>query len=129
VLFAIFRTANSYQHINEIGYFYIRNNKKSAINSWMDLKKRNKIIKSFILNVQFLYEKTKDLYLDKLYCVYRIKHYFTSYKQLFSNLNNPEYNYIKKTIDKILNLNFLSIHDKLSLTKIELFALNMRNIN
>ena len=129
VLFAIFRTANSYQHINEIGYFYIRNNKKSTINSWMDLKKRNEIIKSFLLNVQFLYEKTKDFYLDKLYCVYRIKNYFTIYKQLFSNLNNPEYNYLKRIIDKILNLNFLSIHDKLILTKIELFALNMRNIN
>ena len=120
--------ANSYQYINTIGYFYIRNNEKSTINSWSDSKKRKKIIHSFLLVVQFLFEKTSDTYLDKLYCIYRIQNYFKKYKQLFINLNYSQYYYIKKIIDKILNLNYLSIQDKLSLTKIELFILNMKNI-
>ena len=126
VLFAIFQIANSYQYINTIGYFYIRNNEKSTINSWKDPKKREKIIKSFLINVKFLFEKTKDTYLDKLYCIYRIQNYFKSYKQLFINLNNSDYYYLKNIIDKMINLKYLPIQDKLSLTKIELFVLNMK---
>ena len=126
VLFAIFKMANSYQYINTIGYFYIRNNRKSTINSWSDPKKRKKIIRSFLLNVKFLFEKTKDTYLDKLYCIFRIQNYFKKYKNLFINLNNSEYYYIKNIIDKLINLNYLPIQDKLILTKIELFILNMK---
>ena len=72
--------ANSYLHINAIGYFYISNNKNSTINFWRNPKKRNEIVNSFLLNVQFLYEKTKNSYLDKLYCIFKIKHYFNNYK-------------------------------------------------
>ena len=129
ILFAIFQMANSYQYINTIGYFYTRNKVQSTINSWKDQKKRNEILNSFFINVQFLYEKTKDKYLDKLYCIYRIQNCFKRYKDLFINLNDKEYFYIKGIIDKILNLNYLSIQDKLSLTKIELFILNMKSTN
>ena len=129
VLFAIFKMANSYQYINTIGYFYIRNNEKSTINSWSNPKKRKEIIRSFLLNVKFLFEKTNNTYLDKLYCIFRIQSYFKNYKKLFINLNNSDYYYIKNIIDKMINLKYLPIQDKLSLTKIELFILNMKNIN
>ena len=127
VLFSIFQMANSYQHINTIGYFYIGNNPNSTINSYNDKTKKKKIINSFFLNIQFLFEKTKNTYFDKMYCIFRIKSYFNKFKNLFLNLNNKEYYYIKSIIDKILNLNYLSIQDKLILTKIELFILNMKN--
>ena len=129
LLFSIFQIANSYQHINAIGYFYIENNEKSTHNSWKNPKKRNRIIDSFILNIQFLYEKTIDTYLDHLYCIFRIKNYFKHYKSLFINLNNSQYYKIKNLIDKIFNLNYLSIEDKLNLKKMELFILNMKNNN
>ena len=129
LLFSIFQIANSYQHINTIGYFYIENNEKSTHNSWRNSKKRNKIIDSFLLNIQFLYEKTIDTYLDNLYCIFRIKNYFKHYKSLFINLNNSQYYKIKNLIDKIFNLNYLSIQDKLNLKKMELFILNMKNNN
>ena len=126
ILFALFQVANSYHHINEIGYFYIRNNKNSTVNSWENPKKKTEIIKSLFLNIQFLYEKTKDTYLDKYFCIFKIQHYFKIYNQLFYNLNNKEYYYIKNIIDKILNLDYLSNKDKLILSGIELFLLNLK---
>ena len=126
ILFALFQMANSYQYINEIGYFYIRNNNNSTINSWKDQKNRNKIINSLFLNIQFLYEKTNNTYLDKCFCIFKIQNYFKIYNRLFFNLNNNEYNYIKNIIEKILNLNYISKEDKLILNKIELFLLNIK---
>ena len=126
ILYSLFQMANSYQYINEIGYFYIRNNNNSTINSWKKPQKRNEIISSLFINIQFLYEKTSDTYLDKKFCIYKIQKYFKIYNILFINLNNNEYYYIKNIIDKILKLNYISAQDKLILTKIELFILNMK---
>ena len=128
ILFSLFQIANSYQYINEIGYFYIRNNKNSTVNSWENPKIKTELVKSLFLNVQFLYEKTKDTYLDKYFCIFKIQHYFKIYKNLFYNLGNEEYYYIKNIIDKILNLDYLSFKDKLILNSIELFILNMKTI-
>lgn len=63
ILYSLFQMANSYQYINEIGYFYIRNNNNSTINSWKKPQKRNEIINSLFINILFLYEKTNDTYL------------------------------------------------------------------
>ena len=126
ILYALFQMANSYQYINEIGYFYIRNNNNSTINSWNNPKKRNEIINSLFLNIQFLCEKSNDTYLDKKYCIFRIQNYFKLHNTFFIKLNNKEYYYIKKIIEKILNLNYISLEDKIILTKIELFILNMK---
>ena len=123
VLFSIFHFANSYQHIKAIGYFYNGNNPKSIQNSWRDPNNRNRIIDSFLLNIQFLYEKTKDSYLDKLYCIFRIQNLFKRYKDLFINLNNFQYYNIKNLIHKIFNLNYISMQDRLDLRKMELFIL------
>ena len=128
ILYSLFQMANSYQYINEIGYFYIRNNNNSTINSWKKPQKRHEIINSLFINIQFLYEKTNDTYLDKKFCIYKIQQYFKIYNTLLIKLNNNEYYYIKNIIDKILNLNYISAQDKLMLTKIELFILNMKEI-
>ena len=126
ILYALFQMANSYQYINEIGYFYIRNNNNSTINSWKNPKKRNEIINSLFLNIQFLYEKSNDTYLDKKFCIFKIQNYFKLYNTFFIKLNNEQYYYIKNIIEKILNLNYIPVEDKLILTKIELFILNMK---
>ena len=128
ILYSLFQMANSYQYINEIGYFYIRNNNNSTINSWKKPQKRHEIINSLFINIQFLYEKTNDTYLDKKFYIYKIQQYFKIYNTLLIKLNNNEYYYIKNIIDKILNLNYISAQDKLMLTKIELFILNMKEI-
>ena len=118
--------ANSSYYINEIGHFYIRNNNNSTINSWKKPQKRNEIINSLFINIQFLYEKTNDTYLDKKFYIYKIQQYFKIYNTLLIKLNNNEYYYIKNIIDKILKLNYISAQDKLIITKIELFILNMK---
>ena len=107
ILFALFQIANTYQYINEIGYFYIRNNNNSTINSWKNPKKRNEIINSLLLNIQFLYEKTNDTYLDKKFCIFKIQNYFKIYNTLFIKLNDTEYYYIKNITEKIINLNYI----------------------
>ena len=113
--------ANSYHHIDTVGYFYIENKETSTHNSWRNSKKKNKIIDSFFLNVRFFCEKSNDTYLDKLYCIHKIKNYFKRFNNLFINLNNSQYYYIKSIIDKIVNLNYISKEDKIFLSKIELF--------
>ena len=90
ILFAIFQMANSYHYINEIGYYYIRNNKNSTINSWYNEKIKSGIIHSLFLNIKFLYEKTNDTYLDKYFCIFKIQNYFKMY-----NNDKNEYNMIK----------------------------------
>ncbi len=83
ILFSLFQMANSYQFINEIGYYYIRNNKNSASNSWNEKNKKNEIISSLFTNIEFLYEKTNNTYLDKYFCIFKIQHYFRIYNQLY----------------------------------------------
>ncbi len=126
ILFSLFQMANSYQFINEIGYYYIRNNKNSASNSWNEKNKKNEIISSLFTNIEFLYEKTNNTYLDKYFCIFKIQHYFRIYNQLFKNLNDRQFYYIKKIIDKIINLNYISINDRLNLTLIEILILNKK---
>ena len=126
ILFAIFQVANSYHYINEIGYYYIRNNKNSTQNSWNDAKLKTSIINSLLLSVQFFYEKSRDAYLDKYYCIFKIQQYFKRFNKIFINLNNEEYNYIKSIIDKLLNFKYISNNDKLKISLIELFILNMK---
>ena len=76
ILFAIFQMANSNHYINEIGYYYIINNKNSTINSWHNEKIKSRIIHNLFLNIKFLYEKTNHIYLDKYFYIFKIQNYF-----------------------------------------------------
>ena len=126
ILFSLFQIANSYQYINEIGYYYKNNNEDSISNTWDNPTKKNEIIISIITNIEFLYKKTNDTYLDKCYCIFKIQHYFKIFNKLFIKIRNQEYNSIKNIIDKILNLEYIPLKDKLILTQIEIFILNMK---
>ena len=50
LLFSLFRMADSYQYINEIGYYYIRNNNDSITNSWKNPKLSNSVIHGIFVN-------------------------------------------------------------------------------
>ena len=126
LLFSIFQCANSYQYINEIGYYYFKTNKNSTTNSWNVLSKRNEIIDSLFLNIQFLYIRTNDTYLDKCFCIYVIRRYFQIYNKLFYYLSNQQYYYIINIINKLLNLNYLPVKEKLNLIEIEMSISNMK---
>ena len=126
ILFAIFQVANSYHYINEIGYFYFRNNINSTQNSWNNPKLKEIVINGLLLNLQFFYEKTKDTYLDKYYSIFKIEQYFKKFIKLFNNLNNEQNNYIINIIDKLLNLNYISNTEKLKIFKIKILILNKK---
>ena len=126
ILFSLFQKANSYQYINEIGYYYIKTNKNSTTKSWNIPNKRNEIINSLFTNIEFLYNKTNDTYLDKCFCIYVVHFYFRHYQKLFNNLSNNEYYFFKNITDKLLNLNYIPENEKLGLALLEMSLLNVK---
>ena len=75
LLFSIFQCANSYQFIDEIGYYYFLN-KDSISKSRYDSRKINKIIYSCFTNIRFLFERTENSYLDKYFCIFKIEQFY-----------------------------------------------------
>ena len=49
LLFSLFRVADSYQYINETGYFYFANHNDSITNSWNNPDLSNSIIKGLLI--------------------------------------------------------------------------------
>ena len=127
VLFSLFQIANNFQHINEVGYYYIRTYLNSISKIWKNETKFNEIIHGLFTNINFLYEKTKDTYLDKYFCIFKINYYFKRFNNLFRNINNKEINYIKNILTKIKNSKYIKLSDKLNILKFELLITN--NIN
>ena len=85
LLFSLFRMANSYQYINETGYFYISDHNDSITNSWRSSKFDRIIIHSLFINIKFLYDKSGNSYLDKLFCIYKLQQTFKRYIICFLN--------------------------------------------
>ena len=83
LLFSLFQMADSYQYINEIGYFYIRNNNDSITNTWKDKKKANSIIHGIFTNIKFFYEKTGNNYLAKYFCLFKLQQAYKRYRKYF----------------------------------------------
>ena len=56
----MFKIANSFQYIDELGYYYILlHNDSITKTKYDDTNNANQIIYSIFLNIKFLYEKTK----------------------------------------------------------------------
>lgn len=73
----IFKNANSYKYIDEVGYYYLyRANKNSASNCWKNYMRSNVIVHSLFTNIKFLYEKTGNTYLDKYFFIFKVQHYY-----------------------------------------------------
>ena len=120
VLFSLFQIANSFQHINEVGYYYISTYKNSLTKLWKNATKSNEIIHGLFTNINFLYEKTNNTFLDKYFCIYKINIYFQRFNNLFQYINNTEKIYIKNILSKIMKSNYISLKDKLNILKIEI---------
>ena len=127
VLFSLFQIANTFQHINEIGYYYIETHKNSLSKLWKNVTKSNEIIHGLFTNINFLYEKTNNTYLDKYFCIFKINDYFKKFINLFKYLNNTEKSYIKKILTKILKSNYISFKDKLNVLKLKILITQQCN--
>ena len=82
LLYTIFKMAKTYQFIESFGYYYFGANLDSISNTWDNQEKSNEIIYSFLTNVKFLYEKSKNTFLDKYFCVFKVKQSFRRYKYI-----------------------------------------------
>jgi glycosyltransferase involved in cell wall biosynthesis len=124
LLFSLFQMADSYQYINEIGYFYIRNNNHSITNTWKDKKKANSIIHGIFTNIKFFYEKTGNNYLAKYFCLFKLQQAYKRY--IISFISSPkEYKFMMNVFQLLLNSLYISKNDKIAITNIEINLLNL----
>ena len=111
LLFSLFRNADSYQFINDIGYFYVRSNKDSISNNWKNPENCQLIIHSIFSNIMFIYTKSSETHLDKLFCIFKLQQSFKRYKICFEKAQR-EYKFIEKTLKLLQNSSFISKKDK-----------------
>ena len=112
LLYSLFRISTSYQYINEIGYFYISDHNDSISNSWNSSKFDSIIIHGLFTNIKFLYDKSGNSYLDKLFCIYKLKQTFKRYSICFSNAKR-EYAFINDILKRLLFSVYISKEDKI----------------
>ena len=112
LLFSLFRMADSYQYINEIGYYYIRNNNDSITNSWKNPKLSNSVIHGIFVNIKFLYEKSVNSVLGKYYCLFKLQQSFKRYLLCFKEAKK-EYSFIKNVLKLLLKSRYILKNDKL----------------
>jgi len=123
ILFSLLRNANSFKFIDEIGYYYVNSNKNSASNSWRNNKKSNEILHGLFTNIKFFYEKANNTYLDKYFCIYKIKDYYKICNRLFKFLSDKELAFILKILNKLVDSDYISIEDKSSIIIIKTLIL------
>ncbi len=128
LLFSLFKMANSYQYINETGYFYISDHNDSITNSWRSSRFDSIITHGLFTNIKFLYDKSGNSYLDKLFCVYKLQQTFKRYIICFSNAKK-EYIFIKHILNKLLFSPYISKEDKIIISLIERSIYNLFGFN
>ena len=87
ILFSLFRNSNSFQYIDELGYYYFIQNNDSITNTRYEQKKAIKIIYSIFTNIEFLYDYTKHNYFDKRFCIFKLIQAYGRYKMNLEQMN------------------------------------------
>ena len=125
ILFSLLRNANSYKYIDEIGYYYYyASNKDSASRFWKKFEKSNEIFHGLFANIKFLYERTDNSYLDKYFCIFKLKKDFMLANKLFKYLNGKELVFIIKILNKLISSDYILIGDKLVIITIKTLTYN-----
>ena len=117
-LFSILRNSDSYQYINDFGYYYIRTHNESISNNWANPKNAKNIVHSILTTVDFLYEKSGDSYFEKKISIFKLKQSFNRYKICFKYCDSGD-KLIINLFDKLLNSKYISNKDKLDIINIE----------
>ena len=118
LLFSIFKMADSYQYINETGYYYVRTNNDSITNIWKMPEVSKSVVHGIFVNVKFLYQKTGNSILDKMLCVFKLKQSFKRYIICFS-MAEKEYDFMKNVLKLLLNSTYISNDDKTIISYID----------
>ena len=83
-------------------------------------EKANQIIYSIFFNIKFLYEKTDNNFLDKYFCLFKLKQGYLRYQNTFKYLNKPIYiKYIKDIFKELMESNYISSKNKILIKKIK----------
>ena len=118
ILFSLFRNCNSFQYIDQLGYYYFMTNNDSITNTRFDPIKANQIIYSIFCNIKFIYEKTGNLYFDKNFCIYKLEQGYNKYKTCFKYLTT-NFDFIKYILNELLKSKYISFKKKLIIKKIK----------
>ena len=111
ILFSLFRNANSFQYIDELGYYYYIQNNDSITNTRYEPQKAKKIIYSIFTNIEFLYDFTNDNYLDKRFCIFKLIQGYKRY-EICLKFIDKEFNLINNVLNKLLESKYISLNDK-----------------
>ena len=128
LLFSFFKQSNSFQYVDELGYYYFIKNKDSITNTRYDPRKANQVIYSIFTNIKFLCENTNDTFLDKYYCLFKIKQAFIRYEICLNN-TNQEFNLIRNIFNNLLESNYISKENKINIKELELKLKKINNKN
>ena len=129
LLFSIFRYSKSFQYIDEIGYYYFRTNNDSITNTRFNEEKANSIIHSIFINIKFLYENTDNTFIDKYFCIYKLKQGYHRYKILYKYLNNIELDLMKIVLNMLLKSKYIYPINKIIIYKIQLELNRIKFLN
>ena len=83
----------------------------------------NEILHGLSTNIQFLYEKTDNTYLDKNFCIFKVQKYYNFCNKLFKYLNGKELAFITKILNKLIDSDYISIEDKTNIIIIKTLIL------
>ena len=117
LLFSLFKNAESYQYINETGYYYVRNHNDSITNTWNFPQIANNIVHGLFVNIKFLFEKTHNTYLDKSFCFFKLQQSFKRYIVCFTNAKK-EFSFIKYVLELLLNSPYFLYPEKMEISNI-----------
>ena len=118
ILFSLFRNANSFQYIDELGYYYFIQNNDSITNTRHEPKKATKIIYSIFTNIEFLYDYTKYNYFDKRFCLFKLIQAYGRYKLNFEQMR-IDFIFIINIFNKLLKSKFFLLSDKIIMKDIQ----------
>jgi glycosyltransferase involved in cell wall biosynthesis len=129
ILFSLFKNSNSFQYIDELGYYYFIQNNDSISNTKHEPKKANKIIYSIFTNIEFLYDYTKNTYFHKRFCLFKLIQSYEKFKICYPYVGN-EYYFIKNVFNKLLDSKYFLLSDKIIITDIQTKLVNaIKNIS
>ena len=110
ILFSVFRNADSFQYIDELGYYYFKNNKDSITNTKNVPNNYNQIIYSIFCNIEFLFDKTENTFFSKNFCIFKLQQGYNRYIKCFEYSNNNTYKYVNYVLNKLLKSNYIYLN-------------------
>jgi glycosyltransferase involved in cell wall biosynthesis len=128
ILFSLFRNADSFQYIDELGYYYFFQNSDSITNTRYNPQKAKKIIYSIFTNIEFLYDFTNKNNFDKRFCIFKLIQAYKRYEICLHFIDN-EFNLIKNVLNKLLESQYISVNDKVIIKSIQTNITNILKMN